>query len=460
MPLFDLLHPFASDSALYAVLGVGLLGLAVLLRRFEAKPVSFPLLAFALGFLAIKLPLGLTPPDPTAHEELIVRLTEVGVICSLFGVGLKLDRVPHLRTWSATWRLLLVCMPLTIAALGLLGWSLLGLAPAAAILLAASLAPTDPVLASAVQVGEPDSEVPLDEEARDDKSDPLAVVAEADPDDKPPEEREDEVRFALTSEAGLNDSLAFPFTYLAIRMQDAGGWGSDWGDWLAGWLAADVAYRLVVGLVVGVAVGWALGKILLRLPVETESQRMKVGVAALAATFLLYGVTELFAGYGFLAVFVGALAIRRLERTRQSHRSLHTFAEQTEQLMMTALLIAIGGAVAGGLLNPIVAPPDLAMIGFVLAAVLLARPLAGWISLIGESRLPRLDRAIVSAFGIRGIGCLFYLAYGVQHADFAADDAATMWVACIGVVTLSLALHGVTAAPVMRYRAARQTGRG
>ena len=80
-------------------------------------------------------------------------------------------------------------MPLTIAAITLLGWQILGLSFAAALLLGAALAPTDPVLASDVQVGEP-TDV---------------------------EDSEDEVRFALTSEAGLNDGAGLPVRLSGYR---------------------------------------------------------------------------------------------------------------------------------------------------------------------------------------------------------------------------------------------------
>ncbi len=114
-------------------------------------------------------------------------------------------------------------MPLCIMGLTLLGLWFLGLGLGAALLVAASLAPTDPVLASEVQVGEPADE--------DDEAD-----------------KEDEVRFGLTSEAGLNDGLAFPFVYLAIAISVVGaaavgvvpgmvrrGRGVAAGRWPAGW---------------------------------------------------------------------------------------------------------------------------------------------------------------------------------------------------------------------------------
>lgn len=417
------------------VVGLGVLGLAALLQRFKDSPFSFPILALALGYGAFALPLGLTPPDPQKHGALIVHLTEIGVIVSLMGVGLKIDRQPQWSAWSTTWRLLVICMPLTIAAVALLGWSMLGLTPAAAVLLGAALAPTDPVLASDVQVDEPDAEVS--------KGDKPAGRGEASHEREPATEKEDELRFALTSEAGLNDSLAFPFTYLALHMLTKGTAPS---NWLSEWLLVDVLYRIVVGIGAGAALGWGLSQILLRLPVDTEQQKMKAGVGALASTLLLYGLTECLGGYGFLAVFIGGLTIRHWESPQQTHASLHTFAEQSEQLIMTGILIGLGGAIAGGLLAALTW--EAALLGVLL--VFVARPVAGVISFLGERRMSWLDRCIASFFGIRGIGCLYYLAYGLQEGFFPEEDL--LWACCAFTVALSVCLHGVMAGPVMRFR--------
>ncbi|MFW5824522.1 MAG: cation:proton antiporter [Marinobacter sp.] len=415
------------------VIGLGVLALAVLLQRLKNYPLSFPMLALALGYAAFALPLGITPPDPLEHSVVTIHLTEIGVIISLMGVGLKIDRLPDWRTWSSTWRMLAICMPLTILGVATLGWWLLGLTPAAAVLLGAALAPTDPVMASDVQIGEPEDP---DDEARDS-----------------PRHKEDELPFTLTSEAGLNDSLAFPFTYLALLMLME---GASPANWLTQWLLIDVVFKLVVALATGVAIGWVLASVLLRLPTDTGMQRMAAGVGALAGTLLLYGATETIGGYGFLAVFIGALTIRHQEKSHPAHKSLHIFSEQSEQLLMTVITIALGGAIAGGLFDALTW--EAALLGVLLVFVL--RPLAGMIGLLGSSWLPPGDRLIASFFGIRGIGCLFYLAYGLGNGSFA--QAELLWATCAFAVVVSILVHGATAAPVMKRRERRmhqQAGR-
>jgi len=426
----EMLNLMDPVSVTFVLLGLGVLGLAALLRCFKCYPVSFPIVALALGWVVAVLPLGLPAMRPWEHTSEVLHLTEIGVILSLMGVGLKLDRIPSFKSWSGTWRLLLVCMPLTILGVALLGFWMVGLPLSAAILLGAAMAPTDPVLAEDVQVGGPGQPDSDDEET--DRNE-----------DEARSEKEDEVRFTLTSEAGLNDSMAFPFTYLALLMLTKGVAPS---NWLSEWVMVDILYRIVIGVLIGGGQGWVLSKILLKLPVDTEARRMKVGVGALAATLLLYGVTECVGGYGFLAVFVGGLTIRHVECSSRSHRSLHVFAEQSEQLLMTGILIGLGVALANGVLDA------LTWEGALLGVLLIfgVRPLAGILSMLGEGRLSWLDRGIVSFFGIRGIGCVFYLVYGLEHGDFASQDL--LWATCVFAVMLSVVIHGVSAGSVMRYR--------
>ena len=173
-------------------------------------------------------------------------------------------------------------MPLSIAAVAVLGWVGLGLGAASALLLAAALAPTDPVLATEVQVSEP-----VDDENAD-----------------------DEVRFALTSEAGLNDGLAFPFTYAAIAISMVGLAPS---GWFTDWFLIDVLWRITMGVIAGIGTGWLLGKLFF----STRLSGNKVvdqaeGFVAIAAIFLAYGIAETAEGYGFIAVFVCAVTILSL----------------------------------------------------------------------------------------------------------------------------------------------------
>ncbi|HVM11518.1 MAG TPA: cation:proton antiporter [Actinomycetota bacterium] len=398
-------------DVLLTIAGVAALGAALLPRMIAQHPVSFPMVYVALGMLLFALPLGFDPPHPLRERELTERLTELGVIVALTGAGLKLDRPVGWRRWAPTWRLLAITMPLTIAGVFALGWWGLGLAPASALLLGACLAPTDPVLASDVQVAGPNTE------------------------------EEDEVRFTLTSEAGLNDALAFPFTNAAIAMALA---GAAPAAWIGEWLLVDVLYKIVVGIACGWILGRALALLIFRTPSQTRLAETTEGITALAITLLAYGITELAAGYGFLAVFVAATTLRGAERHHEYHRALHEFIESVERILIAALLVLLGGAIVGGLLQPLTW--QAALVG--LATVFIIRPATGLIALVGSVESVH-ERAAVAFFGIRGIGSLYYLAYGINEAPIQRPEV--LWAFVSFVVLVSIVVHGIAATPVMRH---------
>ncbi|RZU63526.1 cation:proton antiporter [Zhihengliuella halotolerans] len=416
---------------LYLAASVATLVAALLPSLLRKAPVSMPIVFVAAGVGAFALFRDLPDPDPLQHPELTVHLTELCVIVSLMGAGLAINRRFRWRTWATTWRLLSITMPLSIVAVAFLGWWGLGVGAAGAALLAAALAPTDPVLAGEVQVSEP--------LAKDEHGD-------------------DEARFAVTSEAGLNDGLAFPFTYAAIAISLV---GLAPGGWLGEWLLVDVLWRLSVGVIVGLGAGWLLR----RLFFSAASQRIGLtdradGFIALGATFLAYGAAEVAEGYGFIAVFVCACTIRAGEQSHGAHSILHTFVEQIERLLTVVVLVLLGGAVARGILE------TLTLADYVFAAVVLlvVRPLAGWIGLTPGKTGAR-ERAVISFFGVRGVGSLFYVAYALENGEFAGADH--LWAIVSLVVLGSVLLHGVTATPTMaaldrvrRRRAARRGDEG
>lgn len=401
---------------LLAIVGAVTLGASALPMLLAGHPLSFPMVYVALGVVIFSLPLELPRADPIEHGAFVERISELAVIVALMGTGLSLDRPFGWATWRPTWRLLAVGMPVTIVAAGLVGWWVLGLAPATAMLFGAVVAPTDPVLASDVQVGPP---------------------GEGD---------EDDVRFALTSEAGLNDGLAFPFTNAAIAAAGAAGVG----EWVGGWFLDDVVVKLGVALVLGVVAGRALGWVVFHIPTERKLAESSEGFVALAATLLVYGLTELAHGYGFLAVFVAACMIRRQERDHGYHEVLHTTAENIERLLTVVLLVLLGGAIVDGVLSALGWRG--ALVGLV--TVLVLRPLAGLVSLV-RTTTPPGERIAIAFFGVRGIGSIYYLAHALEEADFAR--APTLWAVVAFVVLVSVVLHGVTAFPVMRRLDDRRT---
>lgn len=413
----------------YLLTGLALMLAVVLPYALRTIALSAPVVLLAVGAAIGLLPLpSEVRLDPVDDRALLEHITEFAVIISLMGVGLALDRPLSLRSWESwrrwgtTWRLLAVAMPLAIAVGAFLGWWLVGLAPAAALLLGASLAPTDPVLASDVQV-----EGPTTDEAD-----------EAEIDER------DEVRFALTSEAGLNDALAFPFVHLAI-LAAASGSVLDAG---VEWVAWDLVGKVVIGSAVGLAVGWLLARSAFHS--KTPSMRLaETGepLLAIAAVLLSYGFAEVARGYGFLAVFVCAMALRSMERTADYHALMHEVIERLERLLTLIVLLLLGVAITGGLLEDL----TWAAAGFGLLLIFVVRPVTAWVALrVGSGcELGPGERLATAFFGIRGIGSIYYLAYATGQVDL--HQAGLLWSTVGFVVTVSVVVHGISATPVMRW---------
>lgn len=391
------------------ILGLAFLGASVLPALLRRLPLSLSMIYVAVGMLLPTLWVDSPRADPLIQGELTERLAELAVIVSLMGAGLKIERPVGWRRWGLTWRLLGITMPLCILALALGGFYLMGLTLAGAVMLGAVMAPTDPVLAASVQVGPPG------------------------------EKNTSETRFALTSEAGLNDGLAFPFVNLAILLAGAGVTAGG----LSGWLAVDVAWKIVAGVGMGVLLGRGLAWMIFRF---TRPGHIVDGFVALAITLVTYGATELVHGYGFIAVFVAALVFRTQESERELHRTLHNFVDQIERLLMAGLLIFFGASITHGLFDALTW--EGALVGLVF--LMIVRPAAGHLGLLG-TKLGWAERFAVAGLGIRGIGTFYYLAHGLNETDLLDENARALWATAGLIVLVSIVLHGTTAEYAMRY---------
>lgn len=409
-----------ADPYILFLLGLGLVILLVSWAPVGLKrlPLTLAILCVAIGVGVFSTGLLAFDPDPRTWDTATEKLTELVVIISLMGCGLKLDRKIGWKRWGVTWRLLAIAMPLTIGAVAVLGVWGLGFALPMALLLGAAMAPTDPVLASDVQVGPPGSG------------------------------EEDEVRFGLTSEAGLNDALAFPFVHLAI-LASLGGLASQQA--LVDWGLVKVGWKILAGVGVGWAVGAVFGWMLFR-DSDRRLSHLGDGLIALAATFIAYAATELAHGYGFLAVFVAAVTIRNWERDHHFHEEMHDLSDQIERLLMMLLLVLFGGALANGLLVSL----TWIDVGVALAVLLIVRPAAGLIALTGAPQ-PWREKLLLAFLGIRGVGSVYYVAYGLNHGEF--GDSERLW-AIVGLIVLvSIVVHGVTATPLLERLAKWRTAR-
>lgn len=376
------------------------------LPRFVSgrEPAASALL-IALGFATLGLFGHGAAIDPLDKPRLWEIVSEVCVIVGLFGVGLRIDTLWPGRQWRATVGLLVIAMPLCIAAVAFAGWQFASMTLAGALLLGAVLAPTDPVLAGDVQVG------------------------------PPLEGGEHPVRFALTTEAGLNDGLAFPFVYLALAIAAAGQLDL---PMLGDWLVRDVGWRIIVGTISGVVLGWLLGRMMFRWPRENALAETDATLIAFAGVLIVYGLTEAVEGYGFIAVFVAALTLRRQESGHAFHAKLHDFVQSIEHVLTAILLVALG-AVLPQLW------PHLTWTGAAIgvALIFVIRPLAGWLALAGQPYGSRRERAVIAFYGIRGVGSIYYIAFATSHADM--DDKGALWAIVAFTIVVSTVVHGFTA---------------
>jgi NhaP-type Na+/H+ or K+/H+ antiporter len=403
---FSFADPYAIGVVL---LGAVLLAAVVALtkereRAFTSAIVYLLFGAAASGVLEL---LDARVLDPLEDYLVIERLAEFAVIIALFGAGLRIDRSLSWRGWRSPLLLLAITMPLTIVGIALWGVWAMGLSLGAAVILGAALAPTDPVLASDVQVGPPGD------------------------DDEP------EPNFALTAEAGGNDGLAFPFVFLGIFIAAESGSG-----WLGEWVVADVLYAIPMAVAMGAIGGHGIARLSMLLRRRGLMAERFDAWLAVAATFVVYGAAEVAGAYGFIAVFVAGLAFRRHEAEHESHARVHGGAETVEHFAELALVLLLGSTVTlAGLAAP-------GLSGWLLVPVLLLviRPLATLLALL-PAGLPRDTRAFVAWFGIRGIGSFYYVAVAL-HADVLTvhESGIVYWtiVVCVGV---SIIVHGLTSTP-------------
>ncbi|MEM7571498.1 MAG: cation:proton antiporter [Bacteroidota bacterium] len=397
--------------------GIALFGIFYLPQFLRRRLLTIPIIYVGFGLLVFSLPINLpliSPEDNQFDRKVLEYLTELIVIVSLAGIGIKIDRKPSWANWQIGWYLLGIAMPLTIASMAALGYFFLDLPLATAILLGAVLAPTDPVLAGNVQVGPPN----MGEES--------------------------DVRFGLTLEAGLNDGLAFPFVYLAIALLGA----SSISSTLIQWSSWDFGYRIAVGLASGIICGrlvssfffWAIPK-----QNEQKTPDLKEGIFVLAAILVTYSLTELIEGYGFLAVFVAAVVGRQRQNKHAVHRRNYSAIDQVEQALLGTFLIAFGGVLATGGLSHLSWQGALCGIALLIAI----RPLSAMLGFLG-CRLPMREKIGISFFGIRGIGSIYYLAYAQNsQQDWPMID--TVWGIVNFTILASIIIHGLSVKPLMKW---------
>ena len=420
----------------FVVVGLLLIVVTMTSSFISRLPLSAAMLYLAVGAAIGPAGLGLLVLDPLGDAGLIERLTEIAVLISLFTAGLKLEMPLRDRRWRIPVQLATVSMVLTVGAITALGFWVLDLPLGAAVLLGAILAPTDPVLASDVQV--------------------------SDPGDR------DRLRFGLTGEGGLNDGTAFPFVMLGLGLLSLHDLGT--GGWR--WWAIDVVWAVIGGVAIGYLLGALVGRVILYLRTHHREALGSDEFMALGLIAVAYGVALLCHTYGFLAVFAAGLALRRIDKPEQSEQAppkesenastdaaqapahmmhaVERFNAQLERFAEVAVVLVVGALLA-------VVDFSAEVLWFVPALFLVIRPLAVYLGLIG-TRVERSQRPLMAWFGIRGIGSIYYLMYAITH-ELEPELATRLLSLTLAVVVASVIAHGVSVTPLMKRYEQRKAGR-
>jgi NhaP-type Na+/H+ or K+/H+ antiporter len=423
---------FAIWAILLGVLLIAIVLSGTLLKRL---PLSAAMFYLGAGFILGPAGWGVLTLNPLKHAVFLERVTEVAVLLSLFSVGLKLGLPLSNRHWLLPLRLAFISMILTVALIAVIGALLLDLPLGAAILLGAILAPTDPVLASAVQV-----------ESSGDR---------------------DRLRFSLTGEGGLNDGTAFPFVMLGLGLLGLHNLGT--GGWR--WLVVDVVWAIAGGLVIGGILGALIGKLVVYLRARHQESVGLDEFLALGLIALAYGVAVLAHTYGFLAVFSAGLALQRVKElsgivhifttehpqgradtepiahaTHVDHASAYMmqavrgFNEQVERIGELAVVLLVGALLPFAYLSA-------GTVGLLAVLFLVIRPTSVWLGLLGAP-ISRDQRFMMAWFGIRGIGSIYYLMYAINHG-IPRPLAEEIIAITLATVTISILLHGISVRPIM-----------
>ena len=427
------------------VIGALLIIMALSSTLLKRLPLSTAMLYLFAGVVLGPIGWELMSPNPFLFSASIERMTEIALLISLFAAGLKLGLPLSNKHWRIPISLAFVSMTLSVLFSTVLGMYGLGLSLGAAILLGAIIAPTDPILASDVQV----------ENASD----------------------RDRLRFSLTGEGALNDGAAFPFVLLGLGLLGLHNLGI--GGWR--WVLIDVLWAISAGILIGAFFGKLIGKLVVYLRSQHKESVGLDEFLALGLIGLSFGVASLLHASGFLAVFAAGLALQRVKEpqltvgkitevtlifdnpeaqeavaTDPEHASAYMmqavrgFNEQLERIGEVAVVLVMGAMLAFTNLTP-------SIIVFVVLFFILIRPVSVWIGLLGAP-VSQDQRMLMSWFGIRGIGSIYYLMYAINHGlPFALAEPIVA--VTLATVTVSIVLHGISVTPLMAIYAHRKAKR-
>ena len=422
------------------LLGALLLTMVLVSSLVERLPLSNAMIYLGVGAVLGPAGMSVLQPDPAAHAAVLERAAEIGLLISLFAVGLNLPARLKDRIWRLPFKLAFVSLAVLVALVAGVGVWALGLSVGAAVLLGAILAPTDPVLAAALQ--------------QDDPAKP------------------DRLGFTLAAEGGFNDGAAFPFVVLGLAMLGVGGLELTWR-----WLLVDLLWATVGGILVGGLIGAGTGRLVVLLRTRF---RYAIGLDVFLALGIIgtaYGLAHVLTCSGFLAVFAAGIALRRTDEQRESgdtalgrpptaaghsyetlashshtagrtmKGSVSDFNEQIEKIAELGLVLVVGAMLP-------YAAWSSSVLWFVPLLLVVLRPLSVLAALPFE-RVTASEAKMVAWFGIRGIGSLFYLLFALR-SGVSGPVAELLTTLVLWTICASIVLHGASASYLMRLHQGKE----
>lgn len=436
-----------TNAQWFMLVGGLLLVMGLTFTILKRSPVTAAIIYLAVGLLVGPSMLNLFHFNPLKESALLEVLTEVAVLISLFSAGVKMPVPFSFARWRAPILLATVSMTLTVAMVAAFAFYALGLPLGAGVLLGAILAPTDPVLATDVQIRHPGDR--------------------------------DQLRFTLTCEAGMNDGSAFPFVMLGLGLLGL----HELGEFGLRWVLVDVLWATLGAVLIGGIAGIALARLGWKLRRAPHKHELLDDFLGLGLIGVVYGLSVMVHAWGFLAVFFAAVALRQteLKLATATLKSLGVtieaasvvapgspephagqiplptvsegsliFKEHLERISELMLILLVGGSL-------FLTSWSWPAVGLALFLFLVARPVSVFASLFFTGTPWRI-RGMTAWFGVRGIGSLYYLMYAIQQ-KLPETLALELIQMTLIVVALSILLHGVSVKPMMGrfWRRSKQT---
>jgi len=393
------------------------LSLMLFIQVYSARiKISYTIPLLILGAVLYLAGVPLPWPDPLWDFDTAKIVTEIIVIVSLMTAGLKIGTHYDWKHWKRPLSLVAFTMPLFMIGIFVIAYYGLDLNGPVSLLLAAVLAPTDPVLASEIQLEE--------EQSMNEKNTGL--------------------RYILTAEAGINDGIAFPFVFLAILWSKSSSFSAiDFQEYFWYYLT----FKIVGGVLIGLLIGLIFSKWIYAYNLKNRTLILK-GFLALVLTFFSYGAAELCHTYGFLSVFVTGASLQYFKpndsENDRKDRNILTFVEESEKLLTTMWTIFFGGALLSGILSY----TDWRGIVASLLIILILRPLLGYLG-VCWFKIKNSKKWAIGFYGIKGIGSFFYLSFALMEGNFTEYDE--LFGVVSYVVLFSILIHGLTSIRVVDY---------